>query len=186
MQKSELAKAVDDCLVDWEATIAELGAEGLERPGACGEWRVRDVLGHIHGWDRWNIVQLEGAFSGAEPTASDITGGIEYGPDMDKAVTADERNAVFYATCRDRPLDAILADFRDVSAKQSDFVRGAKQDQLDARIGLVPSESSMQWLRVLNGESSASARAAADWLTEQLDHRREHLTEIREWMRRRT
>lgn len=184
MEKSKLAKAVTDCLADWERTIAELGPEGLEQDGACGQWRVRDVIGHIHGWDRWNIVQLEGAFSGAEPTMSDITGGIEYGPDMDTAVTPDQRNAVFYATCRDRPLDAILADFRDVSTKQSDFVRGATQDQLDARIGLVPSESSMQWLRVLNGESSASAKPAAEWLTEQLDHRREHLTEIRAWTSR--
>ena len=52
----------------WEAVIAELGAAGLERPGAAEDLRVRDVLAIFNGWDRWNLVQLRCAFTGETPT----------------------------------------------------------------------------------------------------------------------
>lgn len=67
MNKGELTKKMTEVRESWEATIAELGPEGLERPEVAGDWRVRDVLAHFNGWDRWQLVQLRCAFTGEHP-----------------------------------------------------------------------------------------------------------------------
>jgi hypothetical protein len=168
----------------WEATIAELGDEGLERPGACGEWRVRDVLAHITGWDRWQVVQLSGAFTKQEPTVADISGPVSYGHEMDKVVTPDQRNAVFYATHKNRPLELVLAEWRDVSAMQLDWVAGASQQQIDEPVGVLFGPRLQALFLVGETPEASNAKPAGEWITEQTDHRREHLDEVRAWMSR--
>jgi mycothiol maleylpyruvate isomerase-like protein len=182
MEKRALTKLVDDTFAGWEALIAELGDEGLERPGACGNWRVRDVLAHITGWDRWNIAQVRIAFTKNELTMDDITGGIEYGTEMDGAVTEDQRNAAFYKANRDRLLRAVLQDWRDVSREQVEWVAGATQEQIDAPVGLVWGERIRVMYLTSDAPEATNVRPAAEWLVEQIDHRREHLDAVRAWM----
>src|SRR5688572_17662301 len=133
MKKEELSKSVSDVRESWETTIAELGPEGLERSGATGEWRVRDVLAHFNGWDRWQLVQLMCAFSGGTPTDRELTGGVEFPPNDD--MSEDAMNAMFYAGNRDRPLDQVVADWREISGMRAEWIKGASQDQLDAVFG---------------------------------------------------
>lgn len=106
MDKAELIQAVSDMRKRWDAVIDELGPEGLERPAATGEWRVRDVLAHFNGWDRWQLVQLRCAFTGEMPTDEELTGGVEF-PDNDD-MQEDAMNEMFRVGNLNRPLEAVV------------------------------------------------------------------------------
>ncbi len=47
-QRRDLTRAYADFL----AAVAAVPPEARERPGACGAWSAKDVVGHAAGWDR--------------------------------------------------------------------------------------------------------------------------------------
>ncbi len=182
MDQETLLKVVLDIRADWEAALAELGAEGLELPGATGEWRVRDVLAHCNGWDRWALVQLRCAFSGETPTQADLTGGIAYPPNED--LHEDAMNAMFVAGARDLPTAEILRHWREVSEMRAAWVAAATQEQLDALIGADwPGDPRV--MRLASEVPSVSYPTPV-WknILDYVQHQREHLETVREWMGR--
>lgn len=183
MDKESLISLVRDCRADWEAVISELGPEGLERPGAAGDWRVRDVIAHCNGWDRWQLVQLRCAFSGEQPTQEEMLGGLEFPPE-DHFLSEDERNEVFHLVNKDRPLDAVVGGWRELSDMRAGWVAAASQEQLDSQVGNDWSESSPgRVIRLLSEFPSAgNPKTATRYVAEQIEHQREHLDAIRAWM----
>jgi hypothetical protein len=174
VDKLALAKAVSDVREKWEATIGELGREGLERAGAIGDWRVRDILAHFNGWDRWQLVQLRCAFTGETPTDSELTGGIEFPPNDD--MSEDAMNAMFEAGNRHRPLDDVVADWREVSDMRAEWVAGASQEQLDAVFGADWTSGTNRVMRLASEVPSVSNPERV-WqrILDQVQHQEEHL-----------
>lgn len=182
MQKDALVEAVEAARDEWEATIAELGPEGLERPGATGEWRVRDVLAHFNGWDRWQLVQLRCAFTGETPTNEELTGGIEYPRNDD--MHEDAMNAMFIAGTGDLPLDDILAHWREVSAMRAEWVASSSQERLDEMIGADWAGGTTRIVRLASEVPSvANPERAWQRILDQVEHQRHHLETVRDWMR---
>ena len=183
MDKEGLATAVSEVRVAWEATLDELGADGLERAAASGAWRVRDVLAHFNGWDRWQLVQLRCAFTGETPTEDELTGGIAYPPNDD--MHADAMNAMFVAGTRERPLADIVSHWREVSAMRADWIAAASQDQLDEVIGADWGGGSLRIIRRAS-EVPAVSNPAPVWqlILDQVEHQRHHLQTVREGMGR--
>ena len=181
MDKAELINAVSDVRDGWGAVIDELGAEGLERPGATGEWRVRDVLGHFNGWDRWQLVQLRCAFTGETPTDEELTGGVDF-PDNDD-MQEDAMNEMFRVGNLARPLDDVVADFREVSGMRAKWVDAASQEQLDAVIGGDWAGGTARIFRLASEVPSVSNPERV-WhrLADQVAHQKEHLRIVKEWM----
>jgi hypothetical protein len=182
MHKEALATAVSDVRASWEATLAELGPKGLERPGATGEWRVRDVLAHFNGWDRWQLVQLRCAFTGETPTDHELQGGIEFPPNDD--MSEDAMNAMFQAGNRDRALDDVVADWREVSGMRASWVAAASQDQLDTVIGADWAGGTQRIFRLASEVPSVSHPERV-WqrILDQVEHQEQHLQFVQEWMR---
>jgi hypothetical protein len=181
MNKQALIKAVSEVRQAWKETLAELGADGLERPGATDEWRVRDVLAHFNGWDRCQLVQLRCAFSGETPTDDELTGGVEYPPNDE--MHNDAMNAMFLAGARERPLEDIVRHWREVSAMRAEWVAAASQEQLDEIIGADWNGGSPRIMRLASEVPSVSNPEPA-WhrILDQVEHQREHLQLVREWM----
>lgn len=66
--------SVDDVLADLrdartelEAALSGVPASDLDRPGALGDWSVRDILVHLAGWDRASRQALARVISEDDP-----------------------------------------------------------------------------------------------------------------------
>ncbi|HVE91432.1 MAG TPA: maleylpyruvate isomerase N-terminal domain-containing protein [Actinomycetota bacterium] len=181
MDKAGLQNSISEVHGAWQAVIDELGPQGLERPGATGDWRVRDVLAHFNCWERWQLVQLRCAFTGETPTDEELHGGLTFPPNDDMA--EDAMNAMFYAANVDRPLDDVVADWREVSSMRADWVAAAPPPQLNAIIGQDWTGGTNRIFR-LASEVPAVSGPEPVWarILDQVRHQEQHLEQVREWM----
>ena len=183
MEKETLVQAISDVTRAWEATIAELGSDGLELPGASGDWRVRDVLAIFNGWDRYNLVQLSCAFTGEIPTNDDLTGGIPYPPR--DSFTVDAMNAMFIAGTRELPVEDIVRHWREISAMRTDWVSAASQTMLDEVVGADWSGQSARTIRLASEVPSVSnVMPAWQLIFDQVELQKSHHQTVRDWMDR--
>lgn len=51
MSKEEIIAAVHDGWRSFKAALEPLTAADMEEPGVCGEWSVKDIVGHIATWE---------------------------------------------------------------------------------------------------------------------------------------
>lgn len=182
MDKQTLVKRVSGVRDAWVSVIDELGAEGLERPGATGDWRVRDVIAHFNCWDRWQLVQLRCSFSGEMPTDHELHGGLQFPPNDDSS--EDGMNAMFYAANHDRPLEDVVADWKEVSRMRDDWIAAGSQEQLDTVIGADWAGGSARIFRLASEVPSVSdPEQVWERILSQVTHEDEHLQMVREWMR---
>lgn len=181
MEKDALFKAAEDARAGWEAVIEALGIEGLERPGATGTWRVRDILAHCNGYDRWQLVQLRCAFTGEIPSDAELTGGIEYPPNDD--MRDDAMNAMFVAGASNLTTQEVLRHWREVAAMRASWISGASQEQLDAVAGADWNSDTNRIMR-LASEAPFVDQPRPVWqiIFDQVEHLEEHLAAVRESM----
>ncbi len=183
MKKENLVQAISEVRKAWEATITELGIEGLERPSADEDRRVRDELAIFNGWDRWNLVQLRCAFTGEIPTNAELTGGIPYPPR--DTFSEDAMNAMFIAGAGALPVKEIVRDWREVSTMRADWVSAATQAMLDTVVGADWSGQSPRIWRLASEVPSVSDPIPV-WqvIFDQVDLQKSHLQIVRDWMER--
>ena len=181
MEKETLIQSLSEVRKAWEATIAELGSDGLEQPGAAGEWRVRDVLAIFNGWDRYNLVQLRCAFTGEIPADDELTGGIPYPPR--DSFSVDAMNAMFIAGTRELPVEEIVRHWREISAMRADWVSAAPEKWLNEVVGADWDDPSSRKMR-LASEVPAVSNPMPAWqlIFDQVDLQRSHLQAVRDWM----
>jgi hypothetical protein len=183
MNKAELVQYTSTVRAGWEAAIAALGARGLERPNACGDWRVRDVLAHCNGWDRWQMVQLRCAFSGEIPTEAELLGGIVYPPNDN--MHEDAMNAMFTAGAGVLPVEEIVRHWREVFDMREAWLAGATQEQLDEMIGADWAGGSPRIMRLAREVPGiGETRPVWQFLLDQVEHQDDHLKRVWQWMER--
>jgi len=111
--KDELLATIDREIAGWEALLAEIGEERMERPGAAGAWIFKDVVAHLNGWRRRTIARLEAVARGEAPPPPPWP--AELTDETDEGV--DRINDWFYGQDKDRPLADVLAESRDQFAR---------------------------------------------------------------------
>jgi hypothetical protein len=89
----------------WETLLRDIGEDNMTQPGVAGEWSIKDIVAHLTGWRRRTVGRFQAALR-HEPTPPPIWPA--------HLQTDDEINAWIYAANRDRPLDDVLRDSRDV------------------------------------------------------------------------
>jgi hypothetical protein len=77
----------------WLASIDGLTEDQVRAPGTCGEWSVKDLMGHVATWDNVALDKVRGILAGADR------------PDVSE--TMDEFNARAAAALRAEPVDAL-------------------------------------------------------------------------------
>ena len=57
-----------DARQTWEAAVAAVPRDSLERPALANGRSVKDLVAHIASWERWGAQRLEATLAGATPT----------------------------------------------------------------------------------------------------------------------
>jgi len=131
--------------------------------GAAGFWGLKDVVAHVSAYERWLVELFAAVKCGQLPAPS-----ILNDPDLDK------RNAVVYAANRDKSVDEVLADSREVFAKLvaalEDLPEGQLVNEKDTAWYIEPfwKEAMPVW-EAVEGDSYG--------------HYHEHIPTIRAWLK---
>lgn len=101
MNKPELLTWLRKEHQQWEAFLDEIGPSRMEQPGVNGDWSLKDMVGHLTGWNRWLVTRLKAAQRGeANPL-----------PPWPAALTdVDEINAWIYQYYQPRPPQDVLEE----------------------------------------------------------------------------
>lgn len=111
MTRDELLQHMEQNRTELNALLEGVPADALTRPGACGDWSVKDVLVHISRWEAEVIKVLFQAQQGGKPQSEVFNS--EY----------LKVNDLWYQEAKDRPLEHVLEDF---SAVRMQLVRRLK------------------------------------------------------------
>ena len=102
MTRDELLQQLEHTRNELNALLEGVPADALIRPGAYGNWSVKDVLVHISRWEAEIIKVLFQAQQGGKPQ-SEI-----FNPEYLKV------NDLWHQEAKDRPLERVLEDFSSV------------------------------------------------------------------------
>ena len=163
----------DACLAEMRASWEELTAvvdaiprELMDEPGVVGEWSVRDLLAHFAGYERYVAAAVFGDLTGKPATNQDFYGRDDAPSEADDA-NDDTSNAWVVAYARNRPLDAVLEEFRWAHHRLLEAVEACGEGDFDDPARL-PS---------MLGKSLAAVLPNQCWA-----HHREHLPQLLDWL----
>ncbi len=107
--KNGLLERIDAERAGWDALLAEVGDERMERPGAAGDWTFKDVVAHLNGWREVTVARLQAASRGEAPPSPPWPAGL----DDDTDAGTEAINQWLYERDRDRPVTEVVAASRE-------------------------------------------------------------------------
>lgn len=159
MEKSELVAWLQEEQAQWQAFLDEIGPERMDEPGVCGQWSVKDFVGHMSGWQRRLLAHMEAAQRGEPEPAPPWPAHLE---------DEDDINAWIYESNRGRTVAEVLEDSENVLQAYQAFIEGLPEDvQIEA-----------PWRVVTLGDTRFPAGEFFDHFHD------DHEAEIRAWMAR--
>lgn len=97
-----------------EDLIRQLTLEAMTEPGVTpGGWSVKDILGHLIGWQRMNLSWYKDGERGEDP---DVPG---YGLTWNET---PKLNSIIYHEHRDRDINDVLTEFESSHKKMLDLI----------------------------------------------------------------
>lgn len=108
--REQLARKLEKARNDLRASFEGLSDEQMTRPGAVGEWSLKDVLSHVASWAEMSLPDLARLARGDAP----ILGSIDL-----YATNYDPMNAMIMSLRRDLPLAQVL---RELEIGHADFM----------------------------------------------------------------
>lgn len=158
MSKAELLAGLDEENRQWEALLAQIGEARMEQPDFAGGWSIKDIVAHLTGWRRWTVTRLQ-ALRRGDPNPE---------PDWPSQLpTDDEINGWIYQTNRDRSLQDVLADSREVYQQMVTAVAAFSDAEL----------SDPQFMPLTEGEPLSAAMLFGHFHDE-------HEADMRAWLAR--
>ena len=114
--KAELLAGIRAAMADWDALIASIPRERMAEPGLPGGWSVKDVIAHV----TWGKREGVGLIRARALVGSDLW-----------RLSEDDRNAAVYEQNKDRPLDDVLAESKQVAADYLAALGSLTDDELN-------------------------------------------------------
>lgn len=143
----------------WDALLAEVGADRLERPGVTGEWSVKDIIAHLMSWESRPVEWLRAARSGTRPQP----------PAWDATLTEDQINAWIRDQYKAQSPTDVMAASRRSHDELMQAIEAMPEPDLTGR-------ERFPWL---NGNSLLESMGGNTY-----EHYREHGDAIRAWLAR--
>jgi len=158
--KDHILAALREHFNQWEELLAGLSEQQLTQPQYPSKLSTKDIVAHVHAWQKVSVARLEAAASDREPQFPEVPAEFDLATEND----VDGINAWFYETYRDQPWSTIHRYWSD------GFLRLLKLGEGITERELLDS-GRYAWL---NGYSLAAVLIAS------YDHHKEHLDGLRE------
>jgi hypothetical protein len=115
MNKSKLVETLRKERQTWDALLAEVARHGMTEPGLAGHWSAKDLIAHVTWYER--------------ETASMIEQRALVGSDLWE-LPQDERNIPIYEEYKDRQLEEILVEARNIFNRLVQAVESLSEEEL--------------------------------------------------------
>src|SRR2546421_13130227 len=119
MNKHEFINTMRSERAQWDALLGEMGAANMTKPGAAGDWCIKDLIAHISAYEKWLGELFAAVRRGALPAPSVVN-------DHDK----DQSNAAIYAANKDRPLAGVQAGAEEHFEKPGEGIQAPRPEGL--------------------------------------------------------
>ncbi|MHB8934095.1 MAG: ClbS/DfsB family four-helix bundle protein [Bellilinea sp.] len=103
MEKSELLEALETSHEKILSLIEDIPVDDLSRPGAMGDWSVKDLISHLLIWEAETIKLLYMARLNRKPDTAHF-----------KTISDDEQNSIWYEQFKDRPYERVWQDYATI------------------------------------------------------------------------
>jgi len=115
MDKATFEKTLIETRAAWEALLAQIDEEQMQKPGAAGKWSVKDVIAHVASGESELVPVLRThVLAGSVWNLSD-----------------DERNEIEYQQNKDRPLNDIVNEERQAYTALLEVVQQLRDEDLN-------------------------------------------------------
>jgi uncharacterized damage-inducible protein DinB len=156
MDSTQLANLIRTTGIELELLVAQLSVAQMNQPGAVGTWSVKDVLAHIAFWERYAVNIIRAIKRGETPV-------------LDVEDSTESRNAGVVAQYYLASIGAVMADWQQAHEELIEQVLDLSAADLNE-----PARFAWSADRTLHQRIAANSYA----------HQREHIDQIRDWMRR--
>ena len=162
ISKAQFLETMRSERAHWEALLSKVGETRMTEPGVAGDWSVKDIVAHVAACERGLVSMLEAASRG-ESLGFPI---LDH-PDVDYS------NALIFARNRDRSLEDVLAESRQIFQQLLSLAQALPEEML-----LDPQRT--EWfVQPRWGESRALCKCIAD---DSYEHYHQHAPGIRAWL----
>ncbi|MDQ2902958.1 MAG: ClbS/DfsB family four-helix bundle protein [Chloroflexota bacterium] len=153
MDQATLLKTLIETRAAWEALLAQIDEEQMQRPGVAGKWSVKDIIAHV-GWCESEIAPV-------------LRTHLLAGSDLWN-LSDDESNEIIYQQNKDRPLHDIVTEERQAYTALLEAVQTLSDEDLNdpQRFKNMPQEWK-PW-QLIAGNS--------------FKHYEDHMPSLREWL----
>lgn len=153
MEKATLLKTLTETRAAWEALLAQIDEEQMQKPGAAGKWSVKDVIAHV-AWCESEIVQVLRTHVQA---SSDFWN-----------LSEDEGNEITYQHNKDRPFHDIVTEERQAYTDLLEVVQQLGDEELNDPHCFKNMPKACRPWQLIAGNS--------------FKHYEEHMPSLREWL----
>ena len=131
MNKARLLDTLQAERARWEALLAQVGEARMTQAGMAGDWSVKDIIAHI----AWHEREIAGVMQARAFVGSDLW-----------ELPQDERNAAVFQENRNRPLQEVLTESKEVFQRLLESLEPLSDDDLTSpdRFPPMPADS-MPW-----------------------------------------
>lgn len=153
MKKSEFLQQVQDTRAKWDDLLAQAPEDRMEDSGAAGKWTVKDIVAHI----TWGEKEMIGVIRSRALAGSDLWNASQ-----------TERNEVVYLENRDRALQEVLDEARQVYADLFEALTTLSEEDLNDAHHFAQMPESWQPWQVFASNT--------------YEHYLEHIPSVRTWL----
>ena len=101
---------------EWEALLAQIGADRMTQPGVEGDWSIKDIIAHV----TWHEREMVGVLRARALIGSELWN-----------LPTDERNAAIFEQNKDRALDDVLQESRQMFPQLLELAAGLSDEELN-------------------------------------------------------
>ncbi len=165
MTKTELIETMRRERARWEELLAQVGPDSMTGPVLDNGWSVKDTIGHVTFYEHWLLDWLEAAVRGKVTAASHRD-----------VFDVDQRNALIFEDNKDRPLEEVEQESRDVFERLLEVVQTLPERDLLER------ERFSRYIAQFWPENPPLWECIAG---NSYEHYREHSPSIEAWLQKR-